>query len=1061
MPRLPSGVYFTLLADAAANEANYAPEYPIFPSLRGAEGGPPPVAGSSAAPPEAGETIALPYRPAPQTPQPQLCLPLVDVSIDMQVEHSIAKTKLVQTFKNPGSTSIPEAWYSFPLYDGATVTAFRCQVGDDKILEGKVKPKEEARQEFKKAVQKQEAAALVEELTPEVFQTTIGNIASDTTVRVEITYIEELHVDLGGDGVLVTMPTSVAPRYGTPPEAYKGKSTPKEPHLGIVVSIASSSSEKPVVCRSGHDIKAEYEEIDQGSEEERFEDIAALESQPATASNSKRAIVRMSDKTAMEKDFILFIPSPDGKLRRSQAVLAQSGDSDHSALMVTVRPSELFSDLRESMSEFDGEVLFLADRSGSMRGPKMEELKHALFVFVKSLPPKCRFNLYSFGSDVSGLWGSSVPYRESTVQHALDHILTFQADFGGTEVLKALKKAVGDRQSTETSSTQVILLTDGEIWQAEETVEYVRMNTAKANGQLRFFSMGLGDRISHQLIQGIGMFGGGFGEVATVDAAGRWKDAVIRILKGAIMPNSWTYSISIGDGWDEKRLDVDDVFSKLAKKAWGPSSVQAPRKIPLLHHYGQQSVYFLLDTRGVKLPGEVTITASSQYGGTKTAALKVTRATLNDATIHHLAAKAAVRDLESQDVPDAISSDIIRSNAEHLCQRYSIYSKWASFVAVSHLQEESVDDEYVEVSVYKAPMADPALLPSTSVGTGRTTTFGQAPRKQLASKAARKSAPTSSAPRYQPVVRSCEMGDSSPGPFLKPAGPPLPPSTFPEQRLASGFMTGNAIPRPFLPTARNKSMSAKRPRIISQSAEYKPDDTEPTKLDEPADKTCAITWQEVVQDQRINGLFDLDKSVADRLAKHFCQETKEALGLWVEKHAADDNKDSESVGLLVNTVMALAYLRSHFYPERALWELLVQKAEGSIASRLEPGQWDRQDGLSAMADSALAHAHYGRCSQNGAGGDWWKSGPSGGHCGVCNGQSGRQIPSADDGSSQCSFPACDVSMSPWDQFWTHAIEQGHITSSCQVANEQSEADQVQPEQDGRRRSQRLKLAKSM
>ncbi|POS78619.1 hypothetical protein DHEL01_v202995 [Diaporthe helianthi] len=96
---------------------------------------------------------------------------------------------------------------------------------------------------------------------------------------------------------------------------------------------------------------------------------------------------------------------------------------------------------------------------------------------------------------------------------------------------------------------------------------------------------------------------------------------------------------------------------------------------------------------------------------------------------------------------------------------------------------------------------------------------------------------------------------------------------------------------------------------------------------------------------------------------------QEALGLWVE-NAGEDTKGSESKGLLVGTVLALAYLRAHFYHERALWELLVQKAEGSITSRLDPGQWDRPDGVSALADSVLAHAHYGRRSQDDTEGEW-------------------------------------------------------------------------------------------
>lgn len=105
-------------------------------------------------------------------------------------------------------------------------------------------------------------------------------------------------------------------------------------------------------------------------------------------------------------------------------------------MMVTVCPSELFSDLRESMDEFEGEILFLADRSGSMDGPKIDELKDALLVFLKSLPTKCKFNIYSFGDHVSSLWSHSSAYNESTMQQALDHVSTFQADFGARKCLR-------------------------------------------------------------------------------------------------------------------------------------------------------------------------------------------------------------------------------------------------------------------------------------------------------------------------------------------------------------------------------------------------------------------------------------------------------------------------------------------------------------------------------------------------------------------------------------------------------------------------------------------------
>ncbi|KAH8777333.1 von Willebrand factor type A domain-containing protein [Diaporthe sp. PMI_573] len=1066
LPRLPSGVYFSLLGDSATHEAHDVQEYPTFPSFRGVEGGQ-----------DSGSEFVTPSKP-------QLCLPLVSVSVDMQVDHSIAKTTVVQTFTNPGSSSIPEAWYSFPLYDGAVITAFRCEVGDDKVLEGKVKPTDEARQEFKRAIQKQEAAALVEELTPEVFQTSIGNIAPRTTITVEITYVEELLTDLGGDGIIVTIPISVAPRYGTPPAGYAESSAVTETGLSLVVSVASSGTARHIACRSGHSISVEYGRMNHEPEAASCEDLPAISSQPQFFFDPKHATVRLSnDNVAMDRDFVLFIPSPGESLPRSRALLARSSDLDHAAMMVTVRPSELFSDLRESMNEFDGEILFLADRSGSMRGEKIEELKNALLVFLKSLPAKCRFNLYSFGNSVSGLWPSSMPYNETTMQQALDHISTFEADFGGTEVLHALRKAVGDRRATEASSTQLILLTDGQIWKAEETIDFVRTTTSDAEGQVRFFALGIGNAVSHQLIQGIGLFGGGFGEVAAVDAAGRWKEAVIRILKGAIMPNSWSYSISLGDEWDKKRLDVDDFLPKHAERsttkspgrvagALNPSFFQAPREIPILHHFGQQSVYFLLDNSSDKLPEHVTITASSQYTGTRKAILEVTRATVNNTTIQHLAAKAAVRDLESQDASEASSSDLIRRNAEHLGQKYSISSKWTSFVAVSHLQQ-SVDHEDVEVSMYKAPLAklDP-LTSSPRSGRGhksKSWAFGAGPRmdpsfsseQRFSMQAA--SGAFGARPAVNPSLGSGQRFTQAPGlqlSFSKLS------QRVGRRRVSTRSTQPEPNRIPLTQKAARLSGTASSTKAPCETAMTGPwtfaseclpamDHVDPVNLAPPADSpgVGAITWEEVVRYQRIDGLFDLEQSLAHRMAKHFCRGTQLALGSWVgnclKDASADDTQGSGPVRLLVDTVMVLAYLRSHFHPQRALWELLVQKAEASLASRLERGQWDRPDGLSAMADSALAHAHYGRRSQDSGEVDWWKCGPGGGCCGVCAAQGDERLLSTghDDELAACSLSGCDVSVSPWDKFWSHAIEQGHINSSCEAASERYKAAEERTEKD--------------
>lgn len=1106
--RLPSGVYVDMVAIAATDEAQFVSEYPTFQTAQGTEGRRGSAHGSWTS-----HTPQVPHHNDPlghntpvtkpaaaggrkhypkaqlKEPRPNQCLPLVSVSIDMQVNCTIAKTKLVQTFANYGSISIPEAWYSFPLYDGATVTAFRCEVGEDRVLEGKVKPKGEAQDEFKRAIKKQEAAALVEEMTPDVFQTTIGNIKPRSTVRIDITYVEELHIDLSGDGILVTIPTSVAPRYGTPPAGYTANSIVKDAGLSLVVSVASPDLKNNIVCRSGHGISIEYENISHIPEAASFEALAELQNQSDSDLVPNHAIVRLSDsQVAMDRDFVLLIPSSDQGLLRTRALLAPSNGSKHAAMMVTLSPNELFSDLQASMDEFDGEILFLADRSGSMTGSKIEGLRDALMVFLKSLPSRCKFNIYSFGTHVTSVWRRSILYNDSTVQQALDHVSNFEADFGGTEVLKALTKAVGDRRSTGTSSTQLILLTDGEIWGADKTIEFVRKKTSEAEGQLRFFSLGIGNRVSHQLIQGIGFLGGGFGEAVTVDAHGKWKEAVIRILRGAIMPKSWSYSISLGGEWKEKLLEMDDILPEYAQRdtsetlyripgAVSPWFTRAPRTIPSLHHFDQQSVYFLLDSTSDVLPEHVMITACSQYGGTKTATVAVTKALTNNETIRHLAAKAIVRDLESQDTSAGHFSKHLRKKAESLCQTYSITSKWTSFVAVNHLQQ-SAEPQRVGITVYKAPLAELDLLTRPAViqaganlpqmdlqaseafpqhlQTGLLPPISSSPLPRLC--LAPRGPSSASVRRLQQSERfvgGSSDDELSPVRFVGGAGPG--DSLRPERdNSAEGqdtifiavrgesHMLSMSCPMDCGSTKEQDSVVDPHPgpgmegkSIVNAAAPAAAPvryckGTSRIRWDGPNDDPRSIDWADIVRCQQADGLFDLDKILENRMAQDFCHGMREALRRRLEMHM-----EISVVERLVDTAMALSYLRAHFYSERALWCLLAQKAEGRLAAHFDPKHWSRRDVLSAMTDSALVHAHYARWSKEIEGDSNLESEPIHGCCDVCNLHDETVLSSArhDGRLAKCSFPECGVFVSYGDEFWAHAFEQDHILSSCESARD--------------------------
>lgn len=330
------------------------------------------------------------------------CLPLLEVSMTVNVYHTISRSLLKQTFYNGSSIVIAEATYSFSLYDGSTVVGFNCEIGNERLLEGLVKPTGEAQRIYKKEIAENRTAALLQEHTPEVFEVCLGNIPPNTSVSVEMVYLNELKVEIGGQGLMLTIPTSVAPRYGSSPlESSANALSGDNSGLEIVVDIHTLIRLRRIESTT-HPTSVETD-LDTGPIIAQTFDALTI-GDDAPKQYTRRSRAKLSDSnTVLGKDFVLIIFASDNSPLRSQAVLEPSATLNaDAALMVSIFPQDLFAS-EPANEAFDGEILLLADRSGSM-GPKMDSLRKAMKLFLQSLPQGCRFNIASFGSKSSSLW---------------------------------------------------------------------------------------------------------------------------------------------------------------------------------------------------------------------------------------------------------------------------------------------------------------------------------------------------------------------------------------------------------------------------------------------------------------------------------------------------------------------------------------------------------------------------------------------------------------------------------------------------------------------------------
>ena len=136
-----------------------------------------------------------------------------DFTID--ISGPVARTRVTQRFENPADGWV-EGVYLFPLPEGAAVDTLKMKIGE-RLIEGQIKERQEARQIYEAAKAEGKRASLVEQERPNIFTNSVANIGPHETIVVQIEYQESLRFDAGRYHLRV--PLVVAPRFNPAPSA--------------------------------------------------------------------------------------------------------------------------------------------------------------------------------------------------------------------------------------------------------------------------------------------------------------------------------------------------------------------------------------------------------------------------------------------------------------------------------------------------------------------------------------------------------------------------------------------------------------------------------------------------------------------------------------------------------------------------------------------------------------------------------------------------------------------------------------------------------------------------
>ena len=407
--------------------------------------------------------------------------------------------------------------------------------------------------------------------------------------------------------------------------------------------------------------------------------ISAIESPSHPISvklTDREATVTLGQQdAALDRDFVLSIDAaglevPHALVERDEEGLG-ARDSGLETIGVAFAP-------RFATTSAPAELIFLVDRSGSMAGTSIQEVRNALQLCLRSMTPGCRFNIVGFGSTYQSLFpGGSRAYDQSTLDTATAHVSEMAADLGGTELLPALQ-AVLEQPASAELPRQVVILTDGEVTNTDAI-----MALAKAHaGHARIFAFGIGAGASHHLVRGLARAGGGTAEF--IYPGERIEPKVLRQVARLLSPA------------------LTDV-----RVEWATATVtQAPERVPPVFAGGRLTVYgFVKHGR----PSNVRLTAKGP-SGPLSFDVPVPETTVGSTrTVSTLAARARIRELEegsewltargSQQKDRKANS--ARNEIIALSVRYGLISRETSFVAVERRETPVVGD----VKLRKVPIA--------------------------------------------------------------------------------------------------------------------------------------------------------------------------------------------------------------------------------------------------------------------------------------------------------------------------------------------------------------------
>jgi len=394
--------------------------------------------------------------------------PLKIVSEDVQVEinNQVARTTVTQVFLNNTDSEVEGTFY-LPLPARAGVESFATWVKGVKIT-GQVMEKGKAKKEYKAAKRAGKDPALMEYLGDNKFQTKVAAIPPGGSRKIEFTYSEILPYDSG----------VVEYRYLLDRKSLEMTKVEK-----FNISVEIEDQKKIIDLKSTTHTRLDIDK---------------------KGSRHYRAAWKTRDLKP-KSDFVLYYTVESSEFGVNFLTHRAKGEDGYFMLMIAPQEKTTKADI------VNKDIIFVFDKSGSMRGRKINQARKALKMCLGFMNPGDHFNIIAFDDGLNPFRNKAIPHNAGNVAKAHKFIDNISGG-GGTDLMSALIAGLDDLKKAPRPKV-IIFLTDGQGQNPAPTV----LQRVKDNNPMgaRVFVFGVGRGVNRNLLDELALKNRGSSDYVT------------------------------------------------------------------------------------------------------------------------------------------------------------------------------------------------------------------------------------------------------------------------------------------------------------------------------------------------------------------------------------------------------------------------------------------------------------------------------------------------------------------------------------------------------------------